>query len=202
LSVEKEEIIPSPPLNRRRRLLGIMIPVVNLPIFLWKAYDIPVKLSSGMQWTNQDMISDLILLLSSLALIYIMSTWTPVFTSRYWFTDKGIKIKRLLKKTLTIDYGSVARVEIYVKNASEGTVSKQAIDHAKNSASKLRKSGFKFSDYTNDDNTIALLICDGRIYMISPLYSKAFTQKLRKKVGKLPVKMIELTSRGTRERAI
>jgi hypothetical protein len=34
--------------------------------------------------------------------------------------------------------------------------------------------------------------------MISPAYPKAFAQKLRKKVGRLPVRMIEFTPRGKR----
>lgn len=182
----------------RRRYLGYFIFIVNVPLFAWKAFDLALGISSGAQWDSTETISDLVLLCSSFVLTFILPRWLPVFASRYGFTDKGVRVSRFMKGTVTIPYDSIARAEIYVKDQRKGEVSKDAVDHAKESAAALRRSGFKFHDYTNDDTAIVLLIGEKGIYLISPKYQKAFVQKLRRRVGKLPIKMVELTHRGQR----
>jgi len=89
-----------------------------------------------------------------------------------------------------------------VQDKRSGKVSKEALQYAKESADKLRKSGFKFNDYTNDETNIVLLISGMGIFLLSPLYSKAFIQKLRKRAGTFPATMVELSHSGKRTREI
>jgi hypothetical protein len=187
---------------KRRRYLGYFILLVNLPLLIWKAYEVAVGLSAGAQLGSPDIVNDLVLLASSVALVFFFPRWLPVYASRYWLTETGLKISRLLKGTFTIPYASIARAEIYVKDKKRGKVSKEAMQYAREASDSLRKTGFKFTDYTNDDDAIVLLISGNRVYLISPAYPKAFAQKLRKRVGDLPVKMVELTPRGKRVREI
>jgi hypothetical protein len=112
----------------------------------------------------------------------------------------GFKISRFLGGTKKISYSSIARAEVHIRDARSGPVSKEAIKFSRDSVELLRRSGFKIHDYTNSEKTIVLLIGDADAYMISPAYSKAFLQKLGKRVKKLPVKLVELTSRGKRVR--
>ncbi len=202
MSTLGEEAVPALPLIRRRKYLGYIVFAVNLPLLIWKAYEVALSLSTGAQWNSPDMLSDAILIASSLALTVVFPRWLPMYTSRYWLTDTGIKVSRFLKSTVTVPYASIARAEIYIKPQKGGKASKEALQHAKENADALRKSGFKFVDYTNDDDAMILLISRDRVYMLSPAYPKAFAQKLRKRIGTLPVKMIELTSRGKRTRDI
>ena len=202
MGAPREEAVPALPLIRRRRYLGYFLFLVNVPLFIWKTYEVSLSLSAGAQWSSSDLISDLILLGSSFSLTFIFPRWLPVLASRYWLTNKGVRVSRFLKGTITIPYGTIARAEIYVKDQRKGEISKDAMEYAKESASALRKSGFKFHDYTNDDSTIVLLIGEKGIYLLSPMYQKTFVQKLRKRVGRLPIKMVELTPRGQRVKEI
>ncbi len=193
-----EESIPALKLGGRRRTIGYLIPLVNGPLLIWEAYEVYTTLSQGKQWNTGLFLNDVLILLVSLALMTIVPRQMPVYTSTYSFTEMGLRISRFLKGSTTIPYDKIARAEVYVKNEKRGEVSKDALKYAKDSADALRKSGFKFDDYTNDDDRVALLICDEKIYLLSPAYPKAFIHKLRKKTGKLPAQMIELTPKGKR----
>lgn len=198
LSSPRDEAVPALPLSSRRRYLGYLIPLLNIPLFAWKAYEVSLRLSAGMQWNNIDVLNDLILLAMSLGLGLLLPWWAPVYGSRHWLTSTGVKIARFLKSTITIPYPSIARVEVYIRNRRAEGVSKEAIRYAKESVRVMRQSGFKFTDYTNAEDAIVLLLSESRIYMFSPAYPKAFIQKLRKRVRRLSVKMAELTPKGKR----
>ncbi len=202
MSASSEEEVPALELVSRRRYLGYIIFFVNLPLLLWNLFDSYQKLAAGMRWNSSEFVSEAIIIAISLGMTFVLPYMIPVFRSRYWLTGKGLKISRFFKGTVTIPYPSIARAEIYVKNEKEGKPSSEAMQYSREAASELRKSGFKFADYTNDDTAIALLISESRVYLLSPKYPKAFTQKLRKRVGKLPVKLVELTARGKRIKQI
>lgn len=200
LSAPRGEAVPALRLIGRRRFLGYFIFLVNLPVMAWNAYKVALDLSAGMQLSSPDLLNELVLLASSFCLSFVLPWWLPVFTSKYWFTGDGVKISRFFKGTVTMPYSAIARAEVYVKDERKGKASQEAMRYAKESASALRKSGFKFADYTNDDSTIVLLVGEKSVYLLSPKYPKAFVQKLRKRVGKLPAKMVELTPKGQRVR--
>ena len=202
MSASSEEAVPALELVSRRRYLGYIIFFVNLPLLLWNLFDSYQKLAAGMQWNSSEFVSEAIIIAISLGMTFVLPYMIPVFRSRYWLTGEGLKISRFFKGTVTIPYPSIARAEIYVKNEREGKPSSEAMQYSREASSELRKSGFKFADYTNDDTAIALLIAERSVYLLSPKYPKAFIQKLRKRVGKLPVKMVELTARGKRIRQI
>lgn len=202
MGASREEVVPALELISRRRYLGYIIFFVNLPLLLWNIFDSYQKLAAGMQWNSSEFVSEAIIIAISLGMTFVLPYMIPVFKSKYWLTDEGLKISRLFKGKVTVPYSSIARAEIYVKDEREGKPSSEVMQYSKEAASELRKSGFKFADYTNDDTTIVLLISESSVYLLSPRYPKAFAQKLRKRVGKLPVKMVELTSRGKRIKQI
>ena len=202
LSAPREEAVPVLELVSRRRYLGYVILLLNLPLLVWNAYGFALDLSTGMRWNSSDFIANAIIIATSLAMTFILPFMIPVFKSRYWLTSDGIKISRFFRGTANVPYSTIARAEIYVKIQREGKPSSEVMQYAKEAASQLRKGGSKFTDYTNDDTTIVLLISERRVYLLSPMYPKAFVQKLRKRVGKLPVKMVELTNKGKRIREI
>jgi len=152
----------------------------------------------GDQLNNINFFNDIILLILGLFLIFLLPRMAPVYQNKYWFMQNEFKISRFLWGAANIPYRTIARAEVYIRDDSSGPVSKEAIKFSRDSVELLRKSGFKIHDCTNSVKTIILLIGDKNAYMISPLYSKAFLQKLRKRVNKLPVKLVELTSRGKR----
>lgn len=197
-----EEAVPALELVSRRRYLGYIIFFVNLPLLLWNMFDSYQKLAAGMRWNSAEFAGEAIIIAISLGMTFVLPYMTPVFRSRYWLTDEGLKISRFLKGTVTIPYPSIARAELHVKNERDGEPSPESMQYSREAASELRRSGFKFADYTNDDATIVLLITESRVYLLSPKYPKAFAQKLRKRVGKLPVKMVELAAKGKRVRQI
>lgn len=202
MSAPGEEAVPASKLIGRRRYLGYFIFIVNIPTLALTAYEVALKLSDWAGWNSPDFFSDLILLALSFGLAFVLPRWLPVFASTYRLTGTGLKISRFLKGAVTVPYPSIARADIYVQDKRSGKVSKEALQYAKESADELRKSGFKFSDYTNDDTNIVLLISGKGIFLLSPMYPKAFIQKLRKRAGAFPATMVELSHSGKRTREI
>jgi len=190
------------PLNRRRRLLGYLIPLMNLPLFSLKAYQTYGRISAGMSLNSPEFFNDIIILGLSLSLGLLLPWWAPIYESRYGLTREGVTIKRLLRGRVTIPYKSIARSEVYLRNRSNGEVSKEALRYGKESVATLRSSGFKFSDFTNSEEVIVLLITERRIYMLSPEDPRAFLKRVRRRVEKLPIKLVELTSKGKRVREL
>jgi hypothetical protein len=196
---DSDDLIPTLPLETRRKILGYIIPLMNFPLMIWKIYQITVGISTrGLKLTSLDTINDLIIISFSLILVLIVPNSSPIYASSYWFTPKGLKIKRLLKGTTVLPYDSITRVDLYLRDEKKGEPNKEALDYARDSMSELRRMGFKISDYTNSEKHIALVFSGNRIYMITPAYPKAFVQKLRKQTGRLNIKTILLTPRGER----
>jgi len=199
LSAARDEAIPALELDRRRRILGYVVPAINLPYFALKIYEIYLGLQTGMQLNSPDFLNDLIMLSLIIGLTLLIPSFAPVYTSRYWFTGTGLRISRFLKRKITVPYSTVEMVELYTRDEKRGKASQEAVKAAKEAINTMRRTGFKFVDFTNAEESIALIFGEtNKVYMISPAYPKAFAQKLRKKVGRLPVRMIEFTPRGKR----
>ncbi len=195
----RDEAIPALELDRRRRVLGYVVPAINLPYFAWKIYETYLGLQAGMQLNSPEFLNDLIMLSLIIGLTLLIPSFAPVYTSRYWFMGTGLRISRFLKRKITVPYSSVEMVELYTRDEKRGKASQEAVKAAKENINTMRRTGFKFVDFTNAEESIALIFGEtNKVYMISPAYPKAFAQKLRKKVGRLPVRMIEFTPRGKR----
>jgi len=194
--------VPALPLSRRRRLLGYIIPLLNLPLFSLKAYQTYIHLSSGMPINSLEFFNDILLMGLSLSLGLILPLWAPVYESRYGLTREGVTITRLLRRAVTIPYKSLVRAEIYVRKQPTEGIPKEALRFAKDAVGALRRSGFKFSDYTNAEEAIVLLLTERRVYMLSPENPKSFIKRLRRRVQRLPVRLVELTTKGKHVREL
>jgi len=153
-----EESIPHANLGNRRRVLCLMIYGFNIPLVLGKAYELIVRVQQGIPLNSSIFGLGLTLKARLLAIITYLPTLLPVFASSYWFTKDGIKISRLLKKTLTLPYRSISKIEIYEKSKRGGEIPKKIIRYAKESINNLRDVGFRLHDYSNDDDCITILL--------------------------------------------
>ena len=195
-----EESIPHANLGNRRKVLCLMIYGFNIPLFLGKVYELIIKVQQGLPLSSSILFLDLILIASLLVFILYLPTLLPVFASNYWFTKDGIKISRLLKKTLTLPYRAISKIEIYEKSKRGGEIPKKVTRYAKESINNLRDVGFRLHDYSNDDDCITILLSEEKIYLISPSSPRVFAQKVQKRAKKIPIQMVEITSRGERKR--
>jgi len=196
-----EEDIPTLPLDRTRRILGYVVPIMNFPLLAWKVYEITTGLSSGtLKLNSVDFLNDLIMVSLSLVLLLLIPHYSPIYPSQYWFTPAGLKIKRTLKGTKTLAYNTITRVDLYLREEKSGKPSKDALKYSRESIEELRNAGFKFSDFTNSEIRIAFVFSGEQVYMITPAYPKAIVQKLKTRTGKIKEKTVELTSRGKRVR--
>jgi len=195
-----EESIPHANLGNRRKVLCLMIYGFNIPLFLGKVYELIIKVQQGVPLSSSILFLDLILIASLLVFIIYLPTLLPVFASNYWFTKDGIKISRLLKKTLTLPYRAISKIEIYEKSKRGGEIPKKVTRYAKESINNLRDVGFRLHDYSNDDDCITILLSEEKIYLISPSSPRVFAQKVQKRAKKIPIQMVEITSRGERKR--
>ena len=199
LSAPRDEAVPALKLNSRRRIMGYTVPLLNMPLGISKAYEIYLGFQAGLRMNTPEFLNDIILLSLSLGITLLIPSYAPMYTSRYSLTGAGLRISRILKRTVTIPYGSIERMELYIRNEKRGKPSKEAVQYAKDAIITMRRTGFKFHDYTNAEENIALLFGpENKVYMVSPAYPKAFAQKLRKKAGRIPVRIVELTPRGKR----
>jgi hypothetical protein len=105
-------------------------------------------------------------------------------------------IKRFLRGTKDIPFKKIDRVEVYIRVDEE--ISKDATEYATDQSAILRKSGFRFNDYTNGENVIMNLFVERVIYMISPMRPKALLKELKRKNKRLTARIVELTRRGKR----
>jgi len=194
LSMSYPEKISELALDKKRRILGVLVPAINLPMFLWGSYRLIEYLSSGNSTGSFEFLNLIITTLIPLGLGIILPMRLPVFESNYWWTEDGIKIKRLLKGSITIPYNEIARAEVYIRK--DETVSEDAEEYAKQEAEKLRKAGFDFKDYTNSEEIITMLLSGKQVYLISPRKPIRLLKKLKKRSPKLSAKIVELRSRG------
>ena len=190
------EDIPSLPMMQRRRLLGYAIPAVNIPLFIYNIYQIAVHFQEGMAIGSQLFWEDLIVLILTAFLTYSIPQFFPVYNSKYSHTKEGLSIKRLLRKDVMIPYESIDRAEVFIK--VDETIDEEAKKYAIDQAENLRKSGFKFKDFTNSDQIILNLFVEKNIYMMSPEKPKALLKELKRNNKKLSARIVELTKRGKR----
>ena len=195
------EVVEALPLVRKRRLLGILIPAINGPLFFINLYQTYSHLAQGMQLNTPQFFNDLIFLAITFGMSVVFPIWIPVYESKYRMEEDAFVITRLLRAKKKIPYRDIKRAEVYIKTGEE--VSEDALKYSKASAEKLRTSGFKFKDYTNSEESIVMLIAEDEVYLISPAKPKNVIKRLKgRKTGKFTVKIVELTSRGKRIREL
>ena len=190
------EDIPSLPMMQRRRILGYVIPAVNLPLFVYNIYQIVIHFQEGMTIGSQLFWEDLVVLILTAFLTYSIPQFFPVYDSKYSHTKEGLSIKRLLRKDVLIPYRSIDRADVFIK--VDDTIDEEAKKYATGQAEILRICGFKFKDYTNSDQTILNLFVEKNIYMLSPSKPKALLKELKRRNKKLSARIVELTRRGKR----
>ena len=195
----RDEEIPSLPLHTRRRVLGYLVPLLSFPILIWKVYSVSLLLSQpNPQLSGLELLNDLVTISFSLVLLLLIPNHSPLYTNHYWLTPKGLKITRTLKGTKILPYDTIDRLELFIRDERQGKPSPEALQYARDHVNDLRKTGFKFIDYTNNETKIALVHTGETIYMITPANPKAFAQKLGKRIRRLSVKTVTLTPKGTR----
>ena len=190
------EDILSLPLMQRRRILGYAIPAVNLPLFLYNFYVIAIHFQEGMPIGSSMFWEDMIVLFLTAFLTYYIPQFFPVYFSKYSHTKEGLSIKRLIRKDVIIPYRAIDRAEVYLRVDAE--IDEKAKKYATSQAETLRKSGFKFKDYTNSDQIILNIFVEKNIYMLSPSKPKALLKELKRRNKKLSARIVELTRRGKR----
>ena len=126
--------------------------------------------------------------------IHSSRNWVPVYQSSYALDGGGLKLTRFLRRPLIISYKRIVRVEVYIRE--KGEISKDAEMYTKNAAAELRKAGFRFVDYTNDEANIVLLVTGKDVVMISPAKPKSFLKSLKQRAPKLKAKIVELSAQG------
>jgi hypothetical protein len=189
---------PSLKLARKRRILGIIVPLVNLPLLVYNIYRAVIVLTSGSEINSGILIENFILVASSLLLTFAIPRFFPIYESKYYLDDQGVTLKRLLRKKIVLNYGEIDRIELFQRVDDE--ISTESKDYATDHSANLRKSGFKFKDYTNAEKNILNIFHMKDIYMISPEKPKTLVKELRRKNNNLSALVVELTSRGKRVR--
>jgi hypothetical protein len=188
------EDVPSPPLVTRRRLLGLMIPAFNLPLFGWNLYTMAVKIQGGMNLNSVDFLEELLVTFSSLFLAVFLPRYFPVYTSAYRLEPGGLSLSRFLKGRKLLPYGEINRADVYIRMDEE--ISADAKGYATDQSAALRKSGFRFKDYTNSEDTIMNVYVGKDIYMISPSKPRSLLKELRRRNPGFVARIVELTRRG------
>jgi len=191
---EQVEHVEALPLIPKRRWLGIVIPAINFPLFAFSAYRTVTMYLAGAPTNSEDFLSNVLVTIATVALGLLLPLWVPVYTSKYALEEGGLKISRLLKKSVFIPYKEIARAEVYIREP--GDIPEEAINYTKVNAEKLRKTGFGFVDFTNAEANIVLLMSGRKIYMISPAKPRAFLKSLKRKAPKLTAKIVELNVKG------
>jgi hypothetical protein len=190
-----ETEIDSLPLMQRRRILGYLIPAINIPIFINSLYQTFLHYQEGVLTISGPVFwEDFIVLTSGLLLAIAIPRFFPVYSSSYSLKQNGLHVKRLLRRTVQIPFGEIDRVEVYIRVDEE--ISRDATDYATDQSAILRKSGFKFIDYTNAESKIMNLFVGKSIYMISPMKPKSLLKELKRRNKRLTARIVELTRHG------
>ena len=175
-------------------MLGIVIPVINIPFFVFNGYQVLSLYLSGAPRNSGDFVSNVIVSVTSLVLGFILPWWIPVYTSKYMLEGRGLRISRLFRRSVLLPYREIPRAEVYIREPGE--IPEDALSYTKDAAERLRKTGFSFVDFTNSEANIVLLMSGRKIYMISPAKPKAFLKSLKKRAPKLTAKIVELSVSG------
>jgi len=198
MSESQGEVVPALPLNKRRKTLGYLIPLINMPLFALNSVRLYQELAAGTPLGSLGLLNYILLLGMPLLLGVYLPLRTPVYPSSYRLGGEGFTIKRQLRGGVTIPYASIERADVYVRRGRD--IPKEALKESKESIDQLGKSGFKFSDYTNSEENIVLLFSGERVYMVSPEKPKNLVRSLKRRNQSLSVKVVELTPRGMRVR--
>jgi hypothetical protein len=191
---ELNEQVEALPLIQKRKLLGIVIPAINIPFFIYNAYQIATLYLSGASLNTEEFYNSAILCVASIVFALLVPQWIPVYGSKYTLETSGLKINRFLMRNVHLPYTEIARAEVYIREPGE--VSSDAVDYTRETAEKLRKTGFTFVDLTNSESNIVLLMSGRKIYMISPAKPRAFLKSLKKRAPKLTARIVELNAKG------
>jgi hypothetical protein len=191
---EQIEHVEALPLIAKRRWLGIIIPAFNLPLFAFSANNTVTMYLAGKPTNSEDFISNVLVTVATAALGLLLPLWVPVYTSSYALEEEGLRISRLLKRSVFLPYKEIMRAEVYIREP--GDIPDDALEYTKVNAEKLRKTGFGFVDFTNAEANIVLLMFGRKIYMISPAKPRAFLKSLKKRAPKLTAKIVELNAKG------
>ena len=195
------EVVEALPLMERRRLLGILIPAINLPLFIFNVYQSYNYLNRGGQLRNFEFLNYILFVLITLGLAFLIPIWAPFYASKYRMEKDYFTISRFLRKKIRISYNDIDRADIHIK--AEELVSKDALKCSKEEADKLRAVGFKFNDFSNAQSNIVMLMAKERIYVVSPANPRNFVKRINgRKKGKLTVKLVELQKNGARIREL
>jgi len=181
-------------------LLGYMIPAVNVPLFLYNLYQMFQHYQAGLLIVPGPVFwEDIVVVFSTLFLTIAIPRFFPVYPSNYKLKQDGLEISRLLRRTTHVPYKDINRVEVYIRVDEE--ISKDATEYATDQSAILRKSGFRFIDYTNAENVIMNMFVGKSIYMISPTKPKSLLKELKRRNKQLTARIVELTQRGKKIQA-
>lgn len=186
--------IQSLPLMQRRRLLGYIIPAINMPLFVYNIYQTYNHVLDSIIVSSQIFFKDIIVLALTFFLTIFIPRFFPVYQSKYLMTKDGLVIRRLLRKTVSLKFNTINRVEVYIRVDEE--ISKKATQYATDQAALLRKSGFKFKDFTNSEDIIMNIFSQNFIYMISPSKPRTLLKELKRRNKRLTARIVEMTRRG------
>lgn len=184
------EIVEPLTLAWRRRLLGYVVPFVDIPILGLDVYQAYTQLLGGASWKSSEFTKEMIIIIVIVGITVILPQQVAIYQSSYTLEERGLVLRRFLRSTLVIPYKKVERVELYIRD--EGEIDKDAEKYAKDSTNKFQKVGFKFVDYTNDERNIALLFSGRQVLMISPAKPIGFLKSLKQHVPKLKGRIVEL----------
>lgn len=191
------EEIPATRLVLRRRLLGYLVPVFNLPLFVWNLYNMLVLVQTGaMEVNSVEFLEEFLITLSALFLSVAVPRFFPVYQSTYRLGEDGLTITRFLHRRRVLPYEEIDRAELYLRLDAE--ISEDAKRYATDASTSYRKSGFKFKDYTNSEDKIMNLFVGLNIYMVSPEKPKTLLRDIKRRNRRFTAKIVELTSRGKR----
>jgi hypothetical protein len=191
---ETGEEIPSLPLMTKRRLLGYIIPAFNLPIFGWNIYNLAAEVQGGLNPNSLAFLEELLVVFGTVFLTIIMSRYFPIYTCKYRLEPEELTINRFLKGRKALPYSDIDRAEVYIMVGDD--ISSDAKNYATDQAAVLRKSGFKFQDYTNAESTIMNLYVGKNIIMISPSKPRSLLKELKRRNKRFTARIVELTHRG------
>mgnify|MGYP006293060163 FL=1 len=177
-------------------MLGYAIPLINGPLILYNLYTMYIHFQQGMAIGDSQFVEDLVVIISALFMSFVIPTLFPVYKSTYKLGKNSVILSRFLKGKVEIGYKEIDRAEVFIRETPE--ISEDAKEYALDSSRDLRKSGFKFKDFTNNEDIIMNLFSGQKIFMISPAKPKALLKKLKKRNKKLTAKIVELNERGKR----
>jgi len=192
---EPSELVEAMPLLMKRRVLGIVIPMINAPILTWNVYLLATSFNTGtFAFDLFDALDKIIVIVAAVIVGVLVPWWTPIYGSTYSLEEKGFATRRFLRRYLLVPYKSIDRVELYVREPGE--IAEEAKKYAKDSSTNLKNAGMKFVDYTNSEANIVLILTGNKVIMVSPSKPRAFLKSLKRRAPRLKAKIVELSPRG------